>query len=97
MEHGKQAALDGSRQAQAADAAIEAIAAAFDNIGSLNREIAAAAGRQDETVAGITRHIERIIQVAEDTASGSNQTAQASDTLARLAEQFHGVVDRFRV
>ncbi|MDT3672797.1 MAG: methyl-accepting chemotaxis protein [Aromatoleum sp.] len=97
MEHGKQAALDGSRQAQAAGAAIQAIAAAFDNIRSVNREIAVAAGRQDEMVAGITRHIDRISQVAEDTASGSNQTAQASETLARLAEQLHGVVDRFRV
>lgn len=97
MEHGKQAALDGGRQAQAAGAAIEAIAAAFDNIGAVNREIAAAAGRQDEMVAGITRRIERISRVAEDTAAGSNQTAQASETLARLAEQLHGVVDRFRV
>ena len=97
MEHGKSVAADGSRQAQTAAAAIHTIAAAFDRIGSVNRTIAESAARQEAMVSGISHHVERIGQVAEDTAAGSNQTAQASDLLARLAEQLRGVVDRFRV
>ena len=97
MAQGKGRADEASRQAQAAGEAINTITAAFERIGAVNRDIAESAGQQAELVENVSRNIVRMNEVAEAAAAGSDQTAEASESLARLAEQLRGVVDRFRV
>ncbi|HJV28031.1 MAG TPA: methyl-accepting chemotaxis protein [Aromatoleum sp.] len=97
MEQGKKTASEAGRQAQDAGQAIYTIASAFERIGAVNRDIADSAARQETMVENISRNIQRINDVASDTAAASDQTAQASESLARLAEQLNGVVDRFHV
>ncbi|MBV2103361.1 MAG: hypothetical protein KUF77_10090 [Candidatus Thiodiazotropha sp. (ex Lucina aurantia)] len=63
----------------------------------MNTQIASAAEEQSSVTEEINRSIVSINEVAEQSAAGAQQTSQASDDLAKLAEQLKGLVERFKV
>ncbi|MEQ8937772.1 MAG: methyl-accepting chemotaxis protein, partial [Gammaproteobacteria bacterium] len=68
-----------------------------DNIKTMNMQIASAAEEQSATAEEINRNIVNISEVAQETSSGSRQTATASDELARLAADLQSQVSKFTV
>jgi methyl-accepting chemotaxis protein len=97
MEGGKEMTQVGVDQAAAAGEALQTINTAVEHISNMNTQIASAAEEQSSVTEEINRSIVSINEVAEQSAGGAQQTAQASDDLARLAEQLKGLVGRFKM
>jgi methyl-accepting chemotaxis protein len=97
MSEGKEMTLVGVEQAAAAGEALQTINAAVERISSMNTQIASAAEEQSSVTEEINRSIVSINGVAEQSVTGAQHTAQASDDMARLAEQLKGLVERFKV
>ena len=97
MEMGRSKAEESVEQAAKAGEALKAITGVVDNIKSMNMQIASAAEQQSATAEEINRNIVNISEVAQETAGGSQQTASASDELARLASDLQGQVSKFKV
>jgi len=97
MEMGRAKAVESVEQAAKAGEALRAITGVVDNIKSMNMQIASAAEEQSATAEEINRNIVNISEVAQETASGTQQTANASDELARLAIDLQEHVGRFQV
>jgi methyl-accepting chemotaxis protein len=97
METGKEMTQVGVDQAAAAGEALQTINTAVERITGMNTQIASAAEEQSAVAEEINRSIVSINEVAEQSAAGAQQTAQASNDLARLAEQLKGLVARFKV
>lgn len=97
MELGRAKAEESVEQAAKAGEALQAITGVVDNIKSMNMQIASAAEQQSATAEEINRNIVNISEVAQETAGGSQQTASASDELARLASDLQSQVGKFKV
>ncbi|GJM04332.1 MAG: hypothetical protein DHS20C09_03230 [marine bacterium B5-7] len=97
MEMGRKKAEDSVEQAAKAGEALQAITGVVDNIKNMNMQIASAAEEQSATAEEINRNIVNISEVAQETAAGSQQTASASDELARLASDLQGHVVKFKI
>ncbi|MES9925363.1 MAG: methyl-accepting chemotaxis protein [Candidatus Thiodiazotropha endolucinida] len=97
MAEGKEMTQVGVEQAAAAGEALQTINTAVEQISNMNTQIASAAEEQSSVTEEINRSIVSINEVAEQSAAGAQQTSQASDDLAKLAEQLKGLVGRFKV
>lgn len=97
MEMGRSKAVESVEQAAKAGEALQSITGVVDNIMSMNMQIASAAEEQSSTAEEINRNIVNISEVAQETAGGSQQTASASDELARLASDLQSQVAKFKV
>jgi methyl-accepting chemotaxis protein len=97
MAAGKEMTQVGVEQAGAAGEALQTINVAVDKISSMNTQIASAAEEQSSVTEEINRSIVSINEVAEQSATGAQQTSEASADLARLADQLKVLVDRFKV
>lgn len=97
MEMGRAKAVESVEQAAKAGEALQSITGVVDNIKSMNMQIASAAEEQSATAEEINRNIVNISEVAQETAGGSQQTASASDELARLASDLQSQVGKFKV
>jgi methyl-accepting chemotaxis protein len=97
MEQGRNKAEATVEQAQKAGQALNAITEVVYNIKAMNMQIASAADEQSSTAEEINRNIVNISEVADETAGGAQQTANASDELARLAVDLQEKVSRFQI
>lgn len=76
---------------------LESIASAVAMIDQTAQQIASATEEQTAVSKDINKSIHNISDVAEQTAVNVNQSTQASDSLARLAEQLKSMVFQFKV
>ncbi|MBK1672399.1 chemotaxis protein [Ectothiorhodospira shaposhnikovii] len=97
MEEGRGKARQSVTQAARAGESLKAISGAVNNINDMNAQIASAAEEQSAVTEEINRNITNIAQAVEQTSSGSDQIALASDELARLAAELQNLVGRFKV
>ncbi|MCG5508748.1 methyl-accepting chemotaxis protein [Ectothiorhodospira lacustris] len=97
MEDGRGKARQSVTQAARAGESLKAISGAVNNINDMNAQIASAAEEQSAVTEEINRNITNIAQAVEQTSSGSDQIALASDELARLAAELQSLVGRFKV
>ncbi|WP_375162936.1 methyl-accepting chemotaxis protein [Pseudomonas sp. LS44] len=86
-----------TRQAQAADGALDEIIAAIRTIASMAELIAAATAQQTGAVSEIRDHSERIHLLGDDNLQRIGQSRQQGDHLLQLGEQLHHAVQAFRV
>jgi len=84
-------------QAQSASQALTAIAKAVSGIDELNLVIASSAEEQAQVSREVDRNIIRIRDLSLQTASGSEQTRDASQQLSELASVLNAQVRKFRV
>ncbi|MCG8099098.1 MAG: methyl-accepting chemotaxis protein, partial [Candidatus Thiodiazotropha taylori] len=70
---------------------------AMSEISEMNTQIASAAEEQSSVTEEINRSIVSINEVSEQSATGAQQTTQASADVAKLAEQLKSLVERFKV
>lgn len=75
---------------------LERIALAVATIEQMGDQVAIATEEQTAAAQEINRSITAIKEVSEENARGVVQTAQASEALARLAEELRGMVQQFK-
>ncbi|WP_213663667.1 methyl-accepting chemotaxis protein [Stutzerimonas stutzeri] len=97
MQASNQRARTTLEVAQAAGAALDAIALAIGQISERNLVIASASEEQAQVAREVDRNLVNIRDLSLQTSAGANQTSAASQELARLAVDLNGLVTRFRV
>ncbi len=85
--------------AQAAEAgtSLQSITDAVDYITQMNEQIASAAEEQSSVAEEINRNVVNVRDLAENTVSNANQTAQSSESLKAVAAQLQSLVKEFKV
>ncbi len=76
---------------------LAAIAGAVSNINDMNTMIASAAEEQSAVAAEMQANMNNIREVSDRSAEGAQQTAQASEELARLATEQQALMAQFRM
>ncbi len=84
-------------QATHAGESLSSITSAVETISQMNTQIATAAEEQTAVSDEISRNIENIQEMSDQTASGSEQIALASEKLASLSQQLDTLVGQFKV
>ncbi|MFC4159428.1 methyl-accepting chemotaxis protein [Chitinimonas lacunae] len=87
----------GLKRAHEAGSAIERLADSARQIAQLDDEIALASARQDKMVDEMTGNIRQIRNIVGEAASGAQQTAIASEEVARLATRLQIAVEQFKI
>ncbi|MDX9766054.1 MAG: methyl-accepting chemotaxis protein [Ectothiorhodospiraceae bacterium] len=85
------------QRANDAGDAIEAIEEAIQSINDLTAQIASAAEEQSAVAEEINRNVTNISDAAEQNAGGAAETTNASEQLARLAQELQNLVGRFKL
>lgn len=83
--------------AQEAGEALEQIATSIVQINEQNLTIASAAEEQATVAREVDRNLVNIRDLSVQTSAGANQTSASSNELAKLAEQLHQLVQKFRI
>lgn len=64
---------------------------------SLNASIASATTQQSTVVEDVNRNVTEAAELARETTDGAQQTAQASEHLARIGQQISNLLGRFKI
>ncbi|WP_410478808.1 methyl-accepting chemotaxis protein [Pseudomonas sp. zfem005] len=83
--------------ARRAGDSLASITRTVSTIQAMNQQIAAAAEQQSAVAEEINRSVISVRDVSEQTAAASEETAASSVELARLGNELHTMVGRFRV
>jgi len=97
MEEGVRATEQGAQEAGQLETALEAILQRVSDVTMQISLIATAAEQQTATTAEISNNMLQITDVVQQTARGSEESAQAAGQLARLSDSLQQLVQRFQV
>lgn len=95
MQQGRAQADQGVEQALLADAALIGISTAVGHITDMTNQIAAAAEEQTTVAEEISRNINTIAQLSDQTADAAQHTEQLSTELTATANQQYALIERF--
>ena len=84
-------------QVNEAGKALEQISQSMQQLVALNASIASATTQQSTVVEDVNRNVTEAAELARDTTDGAQQTAQASQHLARIGEQISNLLGRFKI
>lgn len=84
-------------QSEQAAVALEGITDSVHQANDMSEQIVSAAREQNQVSSEISERLESIVAIAEQTASGSEQTELSSQEVARLAEELRLSVDEFKL
>jgi len=97
MEQARNQGNTGVEQVERTAESLAEISGAVATINAMNTQIASAAEEQSAVAEEVNRNVVNISQGSAKNAQSSEQTAFASQSLARLATDLQGLVARFRV
>lgn len=97
MNKGKKQAENCVTQTEVATSALDSITHAVHLAHDMSEQISGAAKEQNMVSNEISQLLESIVAIAEETASGAEQTSDSSHEVARLAEELRQSVAQFRV
>lgn len=97
MNTGTEQVNEGVQRATLAGESLEQIVQSARSVSSVIAEIAAATEEQAATSEEISRNIEGINAVTQETVQGANQAASASVELSSRAEELRALVSRFKI
>ncbi len=97
MEGAQSQAQNSSDLVEKAAESLAMIAGSVSNINDMNTMIASAAEEQSAVAAEMQANMNNIREVSDRSASGAQQTAQASEELARLAAEQQALMAQFRM
>ncbi len=95
MERSRSEADVSAEEAGRVSDALNEIATAIASINETNRVIAAAVEEQSRAAREVHGNLLNINEVADTTAQGAAETAEASGSLSRLADEMQGMVSQF--
>ncbi len=96
MHRGEQQTDEAVELAGRARSALSEIASAVSAINEMNLQIASAAEQQGAAAAEIDRNLVAVSDISNESAQGAQETARASEEVARLASDLQGLVAEFR-
>ncbi|WP_416308492.1 methyl-accepting chemotaxis protein [Neptunicella sp. SCSIO 80796] len=95
---------DGKRQAdhtvevtQTVDAAVQQILAAINDAQQINQTVVADTTQQDKLLGDITINLERVVQLAQQSAEITEQSSSATNNLGNLVERLRRAINKFSV
>ncbi|MEH6472926.1 MAG: methyl-accepting chemotaxis protein [Halopseudomonas sp.] len=97
IEGGAKMADSGVEQASQAGEALQAIRESVDKMTAMNEQIASSANEQTQVVEEVNQNIVIIAQVAEQTAEGACQTADACGELTLQSRALNQIVQQFKI
>jgi methyl-accepting chemotaxis protein len=97
MNQGKEQTTLCVEQTEKATVALESITDAVHKAYDVSSQIAQSAREQNIVSLEISEKLENIVNIAEETTIGADQTSQSSHEVARLAEELQSSVQQFRV
>lgn len=97
MDRGKMQAESCVSQSEQADQALNSITSAVHQTHDASEQISHAAQEQHSVSQEISERLESIVSIAEQTATGADQTAISSHEVARLSEELRQSVVEFKV
>lgn len=96
MQYSRNKTTQTIEQAEETRKTLEQITVAVNQITEMSLQIASAAEEQNSVAEEINRNIVAISDVSETNAEGSQQTASASEALARLGSDLHHLANEFK-
>ena len=97
MDRGKQQADSCVEQTEVANEALLAISTSVHSTHDASEQISHAAQEQHAVSQQISERLEAIVNIAEETSTGADQTAISSHEVARLSEELRLSVAEFKV
>jgi len=97
MSQSERQAQSSIEQANSAGIALESILHAVNNISDLNIEVASAAVQQNAVAEDFSKSLNTISGVAEETASGSQDSATSSRNMIELSGKLNQLIVQFKV
>ncbi|MGS2719711.1 methyl-accepting chemotaxis protein [Paraglaciecola aestuariivivens] len=97
MNQGKEQTTLCVEQSETATEALESITDAVHKAYDVSSQIEQSAREQNIVSAEISEKLESIVNIAEETTIGANQTSESSHEVAKLAEELQSSVQQFRV
>jgi len=97
MNQGKEQTTICVEQTEKATEALESITDAVHKAYDVSSQIAQSAREQNVVSQEISEKLENIVNIAEETTVGANQTSESSHEVAKLAEELQNSVQQFRV
>lgn len=96
MQRGSEHAQTSMREMNEAEGSLKGINDAVATVTDMNSQIAVAAEQQSSVTNTVSNTLTSIIRVTEEAAKSSEQTAEATADLAKLASELQMVVQQFR-
>lgn len=97
MNQGKEQTTICVEQTEKATVALESITDAVHKAFDVSSQISQSAREQNVVSQEISEKLENIVNIAEETSIGANQTSESSHEVAKLAEELQNSVQQFRV
>lgn len=97
MQSGKQEALKGKQKAEVAGKSLKNIISETEIVSQLISQVAAASEQQSATAEEISKNIETILNVTNESASGIQQIVRAAEDLNKLTEDLKNVVAIYKI
>lgn len=97
MNQGKEQTTICVEQTEKATIALESITDAVHKAFDVSSQIEQSAREQNVVSQEISEKLENIVNIAEETTIGANQTSESSHEVAKLAEELQSSVQQFRV
>lgn len=97
MNQGKEQTTVCVEQTEKATVALESITDAVHKAYDVSSQIEQSAREQNIVSQEISEKLENIVNIAEETTVGANQTSESSHEVAKLAEELQSSVQQFRV
>ncbi len=97
MEKSTQGVVEGAKLSDAAGQALANIGRVSRTLAELIEQISANTSAQAQSAGGVAKSIEYILEVNEETSTGTRQTASSIQQLSQLAQELKSSVTRFKV
>ena len=97
MDASQKHAEDSRTRAVAAEHSLDAITASMTTLNDVNTQVASSAEEQSAVAEEMNRNVNSISDAAEGNAQAAHRTTEASEQLARLAEELQALVGHFKV
>jgi len=97
MHQARERSDQSQERAKQSSASLHAIEQSVSRIHEQVTQIATAAEEQSHAAEEINRNVTGIVEAAQESSEGTNQTSRASDEVAGMAEKLRDVVSRFRI
>jgi len=97
MNHGREKAIVGVEQAKETGSSLQRIIDSVNRLTEMNTQIASASEQQSSVSEEINRSICNIEQIANENASGAQNTRASNEKLAQLSDQLNGLIGQFKL
>lgn len=97
IEQGRTQSSESVEMASTTGQSLESILKQVANISDMNSQVASATEQQSSVAEEMDQNINRISEVAEESAAASDQTAESSQNLSKLSQELLESVSHFKV